>query len=67
MGAAISAGESARRRHLIKQRLKEVIIRPVDHGHIHCLAGKMLGRLQSTKAGPDYHHPRKGTICISHR
>ena len=63
-----NVGRGKRRgRDLIKQRLKEMIIGPVDHGHLHRLVGQALGRLQATKTRPDNYRTGIRAIGILHR
>ena len=67
IGAATSLGSSARRRHLVDQRLKEVMVAAVDDCHPDVIApAKELGRLETGETGPDNHHVgrRSGSIAV---
>ncbi len=54
-------------RDLIEQRLKEMIVRAVDHRHPDRFVTEMLGRLQTAKAGADDHNARVGRFLRFHR
>ena len=45
-------------RDLIKQRLKQMVIRPVDHRNLDGSTGEFLGRLQAAEPGADNHDAR---------
>src|SRR6185312_7497115 len=47
-----------RHRHLIHERLEQVVIERFDHRDVDRLAPQRLGRLPSAEAGPDDHHAR---------
>ena len=46
-----------RGRDLIKERLKQMIIRPVDHRHPDRFAREFFGRLETAESGADNHDP----------
>ncbi len=47
-------------RHLVEQRLEQVVVAPVDHGDIDVLAGQPPGRRQAAKTSAYDHHPVPG-------
>ena len=51
IGEAISAGEKSGGRHLIEQRLEQMIIVPVDQGDVERRAGQRLGGGEAAEAG----------------
>ena len=52
---------------LVKERLKEVIIRPIDHRYPDRLIPEVLRGLQATKARADNHDARCAGLCGFHR
>ena len=54
------AGRDHARRHLVQERLEQVVVAPVDHGHVDVLAGQEAGRRQAAEAPADDHHPVAG-------
>jgi hypothetical protein len=49
-------GREARRRHLIEQRLEQIVVAPVDDGHIDRNLGQGLRGGQAAKSCPQDHH-----------
>ena len=47
------AGGQARRRHLVKERLEEVVVAAVDERHIDVLALELLDRFQPGEPSAD--------------
>ena len=60
IGEAMSAGDKARGRHLIEQRLEQMIIVAVDQRDIDGGAGKRLGGRKPAEAGADDDHMLAG-------
>ena len=52
-----------RQRHLVEQRLENVMILPVDDGYIHGQVSQGLGRVQSAESSPHDHYA--GAVCGS--
>jgi hypothetical protein len=50
IGQAMSAGESARGRDLIEQRLEAVMVEPVDDGHVDRRARERLGGFEPAES-----------------
>jgi hypothetical protein len=44
-------------RHLVEQRLEQVVRRLGDHGHLDVGAAQRLGAEEAPEAGADHHHP----------
>ena len=59
----IRRGQS-RRRDLVEQRLKQVVVLPIDHRDAHPFRGARLGKTQPAEAGSKHHDVRqRGRIC----
>ena len=49
----MSPGRQRRRRHLIEQRLKDVVVMAIDHGHVHVGGRERAGGVQPAKSAAD--------------
>ena len=54
--ALSDAGGEAGGRHLIEQRLEEVVVTPIDHGDAYRRSSKSLGGLESRKPAAEDDH-----------
>jgi hypothetical protein len=54
-----------RRRHLVEQRLEEVVVRAVDDRHVHRGALELLRRLDPREPAADDHHVRAAPAPLS--
>jgi len=53
-------------RHLIQQRLKKMVVLPVDHRDAGPLGGKSPGKTQAAEAGAEHHNVRERRSILRH-
>lgn len=51
--------------HLVEQRLKQVVVDPVDESYRHGLSGQGFGGIQPAETSPDNDNPRQDSLGSS--